>query len=1326
MSYVFNSINSGELTDPIFTGAINAPFAFSTGGTNSVAIAPTKLLSIVGYDRYRGDLIFVPIQGNSENINVVYFNISYVNPSVTGPLFVCISSVDGVVDYTRSFDSSKLAKGAFAFDSYWQGFDVGSINLSSKNFYIGLFSPASANIRVFCRYHSQNNTYWGTYMYNRFLTNTSSVATLSSFVNRTVYIGSILNSIESNIPSPEAAIFNSHPNNTIINNSLTIGNNTTINLTSGNIALAGSITAKVNSTLNVANTAILSLTNTSRIFGTNNSKIIFDGKDAKTPYTYLLQDSRVGDNTFSVATNISTWKIGDLILLPPYPAAVAYETLTLSNLNLSSFITSRPADTLHYSITAMPYFYFHNINKNIYNTTTLPIYDVIGNSIINSNAQTNSAVPFDTTNSSIYYNGVTNTYITAPSSVIFFGRDSSFTISTWIKLTYIPSVDIPIFGDFNLNNSAFRWGVGVKSDGRLFVKWDTREIISSDVIDPDKWYHVCFGSNKGNISIHLDGFPVSNSFINLTSANIDYTPAPIHSQLSIGTYNKLSIDGYLYNFHVIKGEFIEPSNIYADAIPTTNTTLLIKAHAISGISLDLFPVCNLTRSVVVSSASVNSAYIFATDTCSLTVQNAYFNNLGSSNPTSDFGSINIQNSNTKITNSVIQGDGIHINALSASNYYINNNILYHSPRYGILVKNVPTTTTPRIGYIDSNIIVRSNNTGIHTTSNNFTFIINNKIINSGSNGISINNIDAFNSTQFATNRIAQLSGNTVFNSLSNGIFISNTDGFIQNNVTCYNKRRGFSKNYNSTQNSRIIDLNSYANLNEGIYIDGSSKGNNILAYNLACSFNNNGIIISNIFGTISGVYSTFNSNSGAYILDCFHQELNLFDFNINNNKNNIKYSYPANNYNNFNRTYLTNSKIGTEGDNNCIILDKTNCEKFVVENSTLTTISSSIPCVSCVVLPNRLIEGSYVFQGCFFESPAFPSSLNGIYQTDVLNETGFVSMYERFNPNKHSKQLSYGKVESDIVEFFNQRTKISEKITPTSRVIPIKSGRKILPVKPGTQTTLKVFLKKTNWGDNPNPAIIVEANPSAGILQDTIIAEYTLSTSTWQQVSTTTIEIPPSAASSSVAVYVLCYGDSGGTLNIDNWSIAGVVPVSPSNLPPTRTPTQTPTNTQTPTPTITPTITPSITPSEGLTQTPTSSVTPTPTPTPTETVTPTPTPTLTPTITLTPSPTEPSAGPGRFFVNTTGSGLWSDLANWYVTNTSPRRSASELPDANTDVSIINDCTAELTHPTWINPKSINLVSGSLTVVGPGNITGNLTSDSPLFVYRFTTQVNSTP
>lgn len=1320
MAYVFNSTNTGTLTDPIFTRPINTPFASSIDGSTSVAIATTKTASIIGYSGgCASSLVFIPVDSNFDNINIVYFNIAEVPLLTTGTLYVCISSIDGVVDYTRSFDSSKLLKGTFAHNDYWQGFDIGSVNLSAKRYYIGLFSATSSNIKVFCKSPNQNNTCWGTYFYNRFVTSTAFNTHLISYTNPTVYIGNILNSIESGSSSLDStAIFNSNSDLTTLNGNLTIGSNTIINLTSGRIAIAGNITAKANSTLNVSNTAIVTLSNTSKIIGTDNSKIIFNGLQEKKPYTYLQKDSKLGDDQFVVEDNINTWNINDRILLPPYPTAVAYETLTLSSVNSNTFQTTTPATTLHYSGTAMPYFYFHNISNKYPSTSIESIYDVVGSTLINSNTISSSNTPFETVSKSIYLSGSQTTYLTVPSSTIFFGKDASFTISTWVYLNNNPSVDASIFGDVNITTSNASWNAGIKSDGRIFLKWGTKEVISSDYIEPNSWNHVCFGSNKGDISLYFNGVSNVCTFNELTSAYIDTTPNVLHSQFPIGIQGRNSINGYLYDFHVIKGEFITPIEIYSNTIPTTNTSCLIKCEQISGTQTNLFPVCNLTRSVVVSSSTMNSAYIQVDKACSLTASNAYFLNLGSTVSSTNFGGINLQNNNTLITNSVIQGDGIHIDSLSATNYNINNNIIYNTPRYGIIIKNIPSSLRPHVSYINDNLILRTGYAGLHTLYNNFTYINNNKIINSGADGISINVIDSFNKNQNLSNRVASLSNNTVLNSTRHGIYLLETDGFVQDNTVCFNKQKGLYID-NTSQNIRVIGLTSYNNAFEGAHLHSkNAKGSNLVARDLNTTFNNNGVIFSNIYNTVSGLYSTFNKSTGAYILNCSQQELNLFNFTINNNKYNILYSYPATNFCNFNRTYLTYSNIGSRGDSHGIILDRTNCEKFVVENSTITTINTAVPGVSCIVSPSKIIEGSYIFQGCFFKSIPFPETLNGIYQSDVLNETGFVSMYDSLNPNKHIKQLAYGKIESDTTIYYNTRTKISEKITPTSTQIRMRSGRKILPVRSGTSTALTVYLKKTNWGSNPAPTVIVAANPAAGIFSDRIIGTFSQNTEDWTQISTTTISIPASASNSSLEIYITCSGTSGGSLNIDNWAIAGVIPVSPSNLPPTRTPTISisPTSTPTITPTTTPTPTPSSTEgtvAESPTPTPTTSTTPTPTPTITPTETSTPTPTPTPTVT--PSATEPLATGAGIYFYATVSNNWTDLGNWYTTEIRPEVTpglpASTLPTAASEVVLQAACTVDTDNPNWNNVTKITINGGNLKFIGTGVVTGTINNQA---------------
>ena len=1293
MAYVFNSTNTGYFSNSSsFTRPFSSSNALFTTGTQNISVATSRQL--MTYSQL--------ISSEDKDIDVVYLNINYVNPAAASTLTINLSSLDGV-NYSRTYDTSKLYKGSHlstttSNSNYWQGFNLNKVNFNNKRFYFSIHCSKAGEVVLAGQATNNFNRFFVSYNHNNYIT---------TFDRPEVCLGSVIDSIESGTGNIDSPIFiNDLQSITLYG--INLWSNSTLILTGGICNMQGNINVSNESTFNVSNSAVLSLSQTTRIYGNNNSDIIFNGA-SKLPYTSLLEDANINSNTFKTTAPIVGWSQRDTVLFPPYPESVVYETLSLASVTTSTFQTNLPTTTLHYSITGMPYFYLSNINKTG-SIVVDAIYDLLGNRIASNNITSSSDTPFDDTTKSFYFDGTQTSYITVPSAVMLFNNRNSFTVSTWIKLTNYPSTDIPIIGDASPTTTAHAWSIGVTPTGSIYCKWGTYVVNSNDTIEPDTWYNICIQSNKGSLSILFDS--VSSALTlssNLTSATINAATSSIHSNYVVGVHNKSTIRGYLYDLHIIRDNILIPDkqNIYYPALPHNNTTCLIKPQAITGDPIKYFPVCNLTRSVTVSCAALNRAHIIVDNTCSLSAINTSFINLGSSSSVLKIGGINLQNNKTRILSSVFQGDGIHINSASAVNYTINNNIIYNTIRHGIVIKSLPTSLSFFTNNISNNIIIRTNSSSIHSFYNNRTSIDNNIIINSNSCGISINNPDYLNPIINNLNLIYSLSGNTIVNSLSHGIYTANTDGVITDNVVGFNKQTGLQ--YNSNKLIKINSVYSFLNNNNGIHMQGTTDiGVPVSVSNLQSFLNKrSGTVIQNIYGGVTGIQSFFNTTTGVYVLDCFKQELNLYNLTVKANKVNLVYTYPSNDFCNFNRTYLTNSTLGSRGDDHCIVLDKTNCERFVVENSTLTTLNSSVPCLSCIVSPSRLIEGSYIFQGCTFNSIGYPYNLNNIYQSNVLNEAGFVSMYENFNPKKHSKQLVNGKIESDVNIYYDNITKISEKLTPSSDNTPLYSSKKIIPVKPGTDIKLSVYLKKNNWLSNPDPVIKLAANPSLGIFRDRIIGAHVINTEDWRKLTTSTITIPSYALPGAIEVYVECVGTSQGFINIDKWSIDGVVAIPPPSPTVTRsltpTPTITPTITDTPTQTPTPTITPS---KDSIPDSPTPTPTITPTPTLTETPTPTPTitPTFTPTVTQTPSPTRIPAGVGTFFqkdlIPGRGTHLWTDLNSWYIDG-STITPATSLPDNTVKEVIVNtiaEVLIDLSEPLWNGgPQTIQLASGTLRV-----------------------------
>ena len=266
MAYVFNSTNTGYFSNSSsFTRPLLSLNALYNTGTQNISVLSTR--NLMTYSQL--------ISSENTIINSVYLNIGYVNPDANSILTISLSAAD-VGDYTRTYNTSDLQKGnhisiSTNSSNYWQGFNLDNINLANKQFKFTVFCSKSDDI-VLLGVKSSNN-------YNRFFVSTAYNDFLTSFSQPILYLGATLNSLESNIQTPPIITYiNDVPNTTLYGINLT--NNSTLTLTGGICNILGNVNISNNSTLNAYNSATIYLSNTTRIYGYNNSNIIFN--------TYLL------------------------------------------------------------------------------------------------------------------------------------------------------------------------------------------------------------------------------------------------------------------------------------------------------------------------------------------------------------------------------------------------------------------------------------------------------------------------------------------------------------------------------------------------------------------------------------------------------------------------------------------------------------------------------------------------------------------------------------------------------------------------------------------------------------------------------------------------------------------------------------------------------------------------------------------------------------------------------------------------------------------------------------------------------------------------------
>lgn len=125
----------------------------------------------------------------------------------------------------------------------------------------------------------------------------------------------------------------------------------------------------------------------------------------------------------------------------------------------------------------------------------------------------------------------------------------------------------------------------------------------------------------------------------------------------------------------------------------------------------------------------------------------------------------------------------------------------------------------------------------------------------------------------------------------------------------------------------------------------------------------------------------------------------------------------------------------------------------------------------------------------------------------------------------------YGTVEYDT-SVFNTASP-SEKMTATSSSRKLKSALKYAPLNSGEIATVSVYIRKNAGYTGNQPQLVVVANPSAGINSDTVLATYSASTGSWNQISGATAAVTEDCV---LAFYVDC--DTGGSfINVDDWDI---------------------------------------------------------------------------------------------------------------------------------------------------------------------------------------------
>ena len=237
---------------------------------------------------------------------------------------------------------------------------------------------------------------------------------------------------------------------------------------------------------------------------------------------------------------------------------------------------------------------------------------------------------------------------------------------------------------------------------------------------------------------------------------------------------------------------------------------------------------------------------------------------------------------------------------------------------------------------------------------------------------------------------------------------------------------------------------------------------------------------------------------------------------------------------NYNQTIIKNAYLSTTPIANYSInlsLNVNKLEEFRLENSSLTAATP----LSLTTI-RSVLEGSYLFHNSNSNVYNLSSLALTGYQSEVFLETGFTVMRENGLSGNHYRQLASGKISHDDTLRHNVSGFATEKLTPMSSSLKLRSGSKQIPLNLGDYYTIGVYIYKSASYSGTRPRLIMKRNPSLGYNSDTVLStDSSAANGVWFKLSG---YIPVSQGIGIVEIYVECSGAIGsGTINIDDWSL---------------------------------------------------------------------------------------------------------------------------------------------------------------------------------------------
>ena len=560
------------------------------------------------------------------------------------------------------------------------------------------------------------------------------------------------------------------------------------------------------------------------------------------------------------------------------------------------------------------------------------------------------------------------------------------------------------------------------------------------------------------------------------------------------------------------------------------------AAAFSHPSIGYLPtVANLTRNVKIGGLSnTNKGNIQAKGAAIVNVRNTEFKNIDGSLSTG------VNSSGLfSVSGCTLSGNGIETIltpiGTAFSNVNINNNVLFRT-QYGIYLNNLTSDNNT----ISNNLILSSKSAGIY--------------IKDGLKGNPIfNNNMSVGPSPYGT----YIENNTTGNTLSGIVNFNNTYGMV----------------VSSGHAGRIHNVTNTYNTRDGIYVDGTISQLNETTFSNITASNNKTLgfrVSGNPIDHLSPVIININrlvandNLSGGFEGYCIAGNLSSIELNRNG------FYGMKTSIGNYNTTFdgitaLMNDVASTSAaigilsgicyypilikDANVgklissstfgagISLDSTKFSEFSVDNSTVKGGSSDFQ----LRITKNILEGSYLISNTNVGVlPVGVGISTTNYQSDVLKTTGFAFTNMNNITGYHVTYLAAGNrsIDSTTTCNINQTTSPSERLTPQSNSLKLRSGSKFVALNAGESTAINVYVRKSTLATNgvayngTAPRLILKRNGAMGINSDILMDQLDTTSENFLKLAGVTPAVTDAGV---LEFYIDCDGTQGW-INIDNWT----------------------------------------------------------------------------------------------------------------------------------------------------------------------------------------------